>query len=327
MNGPTDVDSLVLQLLIQEIGSSWRKVEFHSNIEPISFFHAASLYCPLLTDVTLHRCHSQRDMSDSVVQLFRPIPSVTTLRLDHCVFHPALPILFRIFPGLRELTIEANDLASNRDLCTILRNAPELKRLILRNSTPIPGTHLISYLRERTGEQGQQSLEWLDINDFSLTKEGMLSLVDMMQSGTLKCYDEKFVMDKQADRKKLKEMINKKQYSLERVMERQRQQAQQQSQPLLLQQVRQQIHQEQQQELQQELQQVQRQAQQHRQQEGRQTYFYDLTLDDDEQREEQEEDEEEEGEDNDRDRDYYQYLDDISYDMLYDDLNDPLDYF
>ena len=327
MDGPMFVDSLGLQLIIREIGSSWRKVECYSNIEPLSFFHAASLYCPLLTDLTIHQYYPQRDMSDSLVQLFRPIPSVTTLRLYHCILSGVLPILSRIFPELRELTIEGNNIGMNFDLHTMLRNAPKLKRLILRDRIPTLGTHLLSFIRGTIKEQEQQTLEWLDINDFSLTKEGMLSLVDMMQSGTLKCYDEKFVMDKQADRKKLKEMINKKQYSLERVMERQRQQAQQQSQPLLLQQVRQQIHQEQQQELQQELQQVQRQAQQHRQQEGRQTYFYDLTLDDDEQREEQEEDEEEEGEDNDRDRDYYQYLDDISYDMLYDDLNDPLDYF
>ena len=310
MNGPTDVDSLVLQLLIQEIGSSWRKVEFHSNIEPISFFHAASLYCPLLTDVTLHRCHSQRDMSDSVVQLFRPIPSVTTLRLDHCVFHPALPILFRIFPGLRELTIEANDLASNRDLCTILRNAPELKRLILRNSTPIPGTHLISYLRERTGEQGQQSLEWLDINDFALENEGMLLLMDTMQSGILKCYNEKFVMDRQIDRKKLKEMFDKKQLALRLEIDRQLQQQlqaqqllqrqfllQQQQQQQQMEQERQQRQQMQRQMLQQARQWHQqrqeqllagRQIQQH-QEEGRQIFFYDLTLDDDEQQEEVEE--------------------------------------
>ncbi|KAG2218157.1 hypothetical protein INT45_007860 [Circinella minor] len=203
-----EVYSLVLQLLIREIGSTWRKVEFDSNLEPLNFFHTVSLYCPRLNDLTIQRCQSQRNISNSVIQLLRPIPSVTTLHLSRCVFAPLLLMLSQLFPELHELTIEGTGFVNSLNFHTTLRNVSKLKRLILRDNFSTSGTNLISFLRNEKEKEQQQQLEWLDINNFSLKREGMLSLLETMQSGTLKRFNEEFVMDKQVDRKRLKEMIN-----------------------------------------------------------------------------------------------------------------------
>ncbi|KAI9265225.1 hypothetical protein BDA99DRAFT_508081 [Phascolomyces articulosus] len=206
LGGMVTIDPLVLQLVMREIGSTWRKVEFDSAIKPFIFYHAASMYCPELTELTIHQGHLHHNMPNSVAQLLRPIPTLTTLCLCHCNFSTMFTIISQICPELTDLTMESSDqlMYMTMDFYNMLRKASKLKRLTLRDRFPKHARDLIEVIRVK-------SFEWLDINNFPLTREGILGLVEVMQSGILKCYSRTFCMDRPEARKTLKQLIDQKQ--------------------------------------------------------------------------------------------------------------------
>ncbi|KAI9491475.1 hypothetical protein BDB00DRAFT_483469 [Zychaea mexicana] len=230
MGGMTTVDPLVLELMMREIGSTWCKVEFDSAIKPFVFSHSASMYCPELTELTVHQGHWHHNMPAPLARLLRPIPSLTTLCLCHCYFSTIFPIISQLCPGLTELTVEGSEqiMFMTPNFYTMLRSAKNLKRLTLRDKFATGAANLTPFVRDH-------QVEYLDINDFPVTRVGMLALVDAIQQKqerekyladgsdtvtkmVLKCYDRQFVLDRPETLAELKHTIDEKQPSTVRVV-------------------------------------------------------------------------------------------------------------